>query len=72
MPICVWRFQAGASAGKEVLSEMVSEVFGADVEFQNAKLSPKISQDHNEEKKCDVLQCYTVYCRDVLVILLSC
>jgi hypothetical protein len=60
MPFCVWRFQAGASAGKEVLSEMVSEVFGADVEFQNAKLSPKITTDHNEEK-CH--RCFTMlYC----------
>eukprot|EP00435_Cladocopium_sp_Y103_P041080 s909_g11.t1 len=32
------RFFNRRQLGKEVLSEMVSEVFGADVEFQNAKL----------------------------------
>jgi len=32
------RFFSRRQLGKEVMSEMVSEIFGADVEFQNAKL----------------------------------
>eukprot|EP00913_Durusdinium_trenchii_P001374 g1271.t1 len=32
------RFFNRRQLGKEVMSQMVSEIFGADVEFQNAKL----------------------------------